>query len=192
MRTLKILFLTGLLVAAAANAMAEPASHGTDTMGLYFDAEAVSNVLTLAEPATVDLYLIFTNPTMDFINGWQAKVTISAGAAITGATFPVGTTAILDGPSEWTTTMSSPMPCNTLTKLAVFSLASEAQDETLLYLGGVDTPLKVGALPTVKLLDGSFAEVSVSSGDPSVPLAGINSSTANEVASWGSLKSLFR
>ena len=188
----KTIFLVGLMVLIAGNACAEPVLSGPNALGLYFDGEASTSDLTLADPATVQVHLIFTDPTIAFINAWEAKVTISTGAVVTGVSLPLGTTAVKDGPSEWTTIMSAPMPCNTLTKLAVFSVASAAEQNTFLYLGNVNEPSVISDLPAVRLQDGSWSAVPVSSGDPTLPVATINSSTPNENTSWGDLKSLYR
>ena len=88
--------------------------------------------------------------------------------------------------------MASPMPCNAVTKLAVFSIASEAMDETLFFLESIDAPSLVSAMPAVHLLDNTWIAVPISSGDPSLPCAGINSTTADAATSWGSVKSMFR
>ncbi len=188
----KAILLTGLMVLMAGVAIAEPELSGPNALGLYFDGEAATSDLTLAEPTTIQVHLLFTDPTIAFITGWEAKVTISTGAAVTGISLPLGTTTVKDGPSEWSTTMSSPMPCNALTKLAVFSVASAAEQNTFLYLGNVDDPSIVSSLPAVQLQDGSWSAVPVSSGDPTIPVATINSSTPNDNTSWGNLKSLYR
>jgi len=47
-------------------------------------------------------------------------------------------------------------------------------------------------LPGVRLQDGSWSAVPVVSGDPSLPVASVNSSTPNEATSWGGVKALFR
>lgn len=192
MRMLKIILMTGLLALAATGAFAEPVLSSPNAIGLYFDAEAATTNLTLAAPATVDVYLLLVDPTIAFINAWEAKVTISTGDAITDASFPLGTTAIVNGPAEFTTIMAVPMPCNPVTKLAVFSVMSDAQDNTFLYLGNVTNPSVPSALPAVRLQDGSWSAVPVSSGDVTLPVASINSSTPNEVSSWGGVKSLYR
>jgi hypothetical protein len=84
------------------------------------------------------------------------------------------------------------MPGNTLTKLAVFSITSDALQNTMIYLGSVDNPSVVSDLPAVRLPDGSWTAVPVSSGDPALPVASINSSTPNDEISWGGVKSLYR
>lgn len=188
----KVLLVFALVIVCAAPTVAFGALSSPNALGLYFDAEAATQDLTLAAPATVDLYLIFTDPTVAFVDAWEAELTISTGAVITGASFPLGTTAGLAGPSTWAVAMSVPMPCNPVTKLAVFSVASNAEQNTFFYLGDIPNPSVPGDLPNVRLLDGSWSAVPVSSGDPTLPVASINASTPNETSSWGSVKSLFR
>lgn len=192
MSLLKTLLVTALVVLVAATAAGQTELSSPNALGLYFDAEASTQDLTLATPATVDMYLIFTDPTLSFINAWETEVTISTGAVITGAAFPLGTTAVQAGPSTWSVEMSVPMPCNPVTKLAVFSVSSNAEQNTFFYLGNIGNPSVAGDLPAVRLLDDSWSAVPVSSGDPTLPVASINSSTPNEASSWGSVKSLFR
>jgi len=192
MRMRRMLIVVGLMAMMASVAGAQSVLPGPNALGLYFDGEAVGNNLTLGAPATVDVYLIFTKPTIAFINAWECKVTISAGATIVGVTLPVNSTEISTGPPDFSVEMSEPMPCNPLTKLAVFSVSSSADENIHLYLGNVDNGFAPGDLPAVRQPDGSWSSVPVSSGDPSEPVAGINSSTPNENTSWGSVKSLFR
>jgi len=192
MRFFKLIFVIGLLTVTVSGAMANPVLTVDNALGLYFDAEAVNNNLMLDTPSTVDMYLIFTNPTVDFIDAWQAKVTISDGTEIIGVSYPLGTTGVSEGPDDWSAASSAPIPCNTLTKLAVFSVATDAMAETVIFLGGIDSPALAGELPAVRLLNGEWISVPVASGDPSVPVAGINSTTPTENSNWGYVKSLFR
>ncbi len=192
MRIYQTILLMVMLALMATSAVAEPVLPGPNALGLYFDGEAVDNTLTLAEPATVELNLIFSNPTVDFIDGWEVAVVISAGASVTGVELPIGTTTTMNGPVDWKAEMASPMPCNAITKLAVFTVASDAMDETLFFLQSIAAPTLASDMPAVHLLDGTWIAVPISSGDPSLPCAGINSTTADEVDSWGGVKSLYR
>ncbi len=192
MRMQKILVIAGLLVSMVSAAGAQTALPRPNALGLYFDSESLDNVITLGEPATVDLFLVFSNPSIALIDAWEAKVTIVGGAEITGVALPLGSTLVLSGPTDWSVEMTSPMPCNALTKLAVFTLAASAEQNILIYIGNVDTPSVPGDLPAVHQPDGDWSTVPVSSNGPSEPVAGVNTTTPNENTSWGSVKSLFR
>ncbi len=192
MRMLKLIILGSLLAMAATGAMAQTVLPSPNALGLYFDSEATANDLTLGSPTAVDVYLILTNPTVAFISAWEAKVTIATGGAITNLVLPIGSTAVATGPDDFAAAMSEPMPGNALTKLAVFTVAATAEQNTFLYLAAVDNPSVASDLPALQLTDGSWHAVPVSSGDVGTPVATINSSTPNESSSWGTVKSLFR
>jgi len=192
MRKFSILIVVAVVSMGVVCAVAGPVLSSPNALGLYFDGEAVGSDITLGAPATIDVYLILTDPTIFFIDAWEAKITISAGATITGAALPIGTTAVTSGPAEWKTTMTAPMPCNARTKLAVFTVFADATQNTFLYLGSISNPAVPSALPAVQLQDGSWSAVPVSSGDVTLPVASINSTTPNETSSWGTVKTLFR
>lgn len=192
MRLQKLLMIAGMLVAMVSIAGAQTALPRPNALGVYFDGESLDNVITLGEPATVDLFLVYSNPSIAFIDAWEVKVTIVGNAEITGVSLPVGSTPVLSGPTDWSVQMAAPMPCNNLTKLAVFTLAASAEQNILLYVGNVDNPSLPGDLPAVHQPDGDWSSVPVSSNGPSEPVAGINTTTPNENTSWGSVKSLFR
>lgn len=188
---------TAALLVAAVLTVGAPAVEAQElpapnALGLYFDNEAANNNLSLGGPATVQAYLIFTQATVAAITGWEVKVTATAGTAITDVALPVGTTAILAGPEQWSAVLSEPMPGNPLTKLAVFTLTTDGASNTLLYLGNIDNPSAAGDLPGVRLGDGTWNSLPVASGDPDSPVAGINSDTPTDTPTWGTVKALFR
>ena len=193
MRMQKFLIIMGLLAVTASVASAQTALPRPNAFGLYFDGETQANTITLGEPATMDLFLVYTDPTISFIDAWEVKVTIQGDAALTGVALPTGSTAILAGPENWAVEMAAPMPCNTLTKLAVFTLTAAAQDNILMFLGSIDDPTVVpSVLPAVRQPDSGWSTVPVVSRGPDDPVSGINTSTPNETTSWGTVKSLFR
>jgi hypothetical protein len=184
------LMLAMLLLPALATA--EQVLPGPDALGLYFDPEAGSIDLSLLAPGTYQVDLILTMPTMAFITGWQTLFAITGGARIIGLELPVGTTVTANGPTDFAATMSTPMPATMLTKLAVFTVESTVLENAQFYLGAVTLPAVVGNLPCVRLPDGSWQQVIVASGDPSLPVASVSTQTSEQGTSWGQVKSLFR
>ncbi|MCB1184794.1 hypothetical protein KDM41_15300 [bacterium] len=186
------LLALGAFLTCGGVALAQATLPSPNALGLYFDNEASTNNLSLAGPASVQAYLVFTDPTVASVTGWEVKITATSGTSVTGADLPVGTTALQAGPENWAAVLAEPMPGNTLTKLAIFTITTDASDNTLIYLGNIDSPSAPGDLPGVKLGDGSWVSLPVQSGDPSQPVAGINTALPTDVASWGDVKALFR
>lgn len=192
MRYAKLLIAVGALTLAAATANAQSALPRPNAFGLYFDGETRTNTITMGASATTDLFLVYTDPTIGFIDAWEVKVTVQGDASITDVALPTGSTALQAGPENWSVELSAPMPCNTLTKLAVFSLTVGATENIQLFLGNIDDPALAGDLPSVRVPDSGWTSLPVSSPSPNEPCAGINTTTPNETTSWGAVKSLFR
>jgi hypothetical protein len=179
-------------LALAGGVFAQATLPAPNALGFYFDNEAGNNNLALGSASSsVDAYLIFTEATVAEITGWEVKITITAGTEIVGHSLPVGTTLTQAGPEDWVAVLATPMPGNPLTKLAGFTLATDAAANTHIYLGNVDNPSAPGALPGIQA-DGGWSALPVASGDPDTPVAGINSSTPTTDHSWGEIKALYR
>ncbi len=190
MRNMRWLILAMLLVPALA--AADQVLPGPDALGLYFDPEAGSIDLSLLAPGSYQVDLILTMPTMAFITGWQTSFNITGGAQIAGLELPVGATMVANGPTEFAATVSTPMPATMMTKLAVFTVESTVLENAQFYLGAVTSPAVPGLLPCVRLSDGTWQQVGVASGDPSLPVASVSTQTSVQGTSWGQVKSLFR
>ena len=165
---------------------------GPDALGLYFDEEALERDLAVEAGASFELFLILTNPTMNAIEGWESAVILTNGNTVTTTEFPVGSQPLLNGPEDWAVSMTAPMPCNVLTKLAVFTVLATTDQYAPFYLGNISAPSLLGDHPAVHLAAGGWAALEVSSGDPALPVASVNGSTPNEESSWGAVKSLYR
>jgi len=189
-KVLRILLST-LVVAAAAAASAQDVLPGPITLGLYFDAEQNLADISIGEPTSVDAYLVITEATVQEIAGWEIKLTMN-GAAISDVVVPGGTNLLETGPENFAAALSTPLPANPRTKLAVFTIFSEATEDVFLYLGAMDGGTLGGSLPAVMLADGTWYHVDVPGGDPTRPVAGIDSTLPTDVSSWGSVKGLFR
>lgn len=190
MRNLILLLSVLLLLPALAPAATD--LPGPDALGLYFDPEAGSIDFSLLSPGSYEVDLILTMPTMDFITGWQTAFSITGNAAISLLELPVGAQAVQSGPVDFIVTLNSPMPATMLTKLAVFTVESSVLENAAFYLGAVAAPAVSGNLPCVQVPGGSWQQVGVASGDPSLPVARVAAQTATQSTSWSQVKGLFR
>lgn len=186
-----IIVTAGLALAVVAGPAAADLP-GPDALGLYFDAEAGTTELELSEPATIDLYLILTNPTFTALEAWETALTLTGGAAVTAVDYPVGCQPGLVGPTDYSAAFDTPLPCGVLTKLAVFHIQVAEDIDTLMFLGNVANPSFPGDYPGVKPAGQPWRAVDVASGDPDQPLASISLPTPTEHALWGAVKLLYR
>ena len=187
-----IFLLLGFLLACHAPATVQATLPGPDALGLYFDEEAQTRELDVEVGASFEMFLILTHPTMNAIEGWESAVILTNGNTVTTTEFPGGSQPLLNGPQDWAVSMSSPMPCNVLTKLAVFTVLSASDEHAPLFLGNISAPSLDGDYPSVRLAGGDWTALGLSSEDPSLPVADINGSTPDQKSTWGTVKSLFR
>jgi len=192
MRWVLILLLITCVLPGISPGSAQADLPGPDVLGLYFDEEALERDLAVEAGASFRLFLILTNPTMDAIEGWESAVILTNGNSVTTTEFPVGSQPLLNGPEDWAVSMTAPMPCNVLTKLAVFTVLATTDQHAPFYLGNISAPSLVGNHPAVHLAGGGWTALEVSSGDPALPVASVNGSTPNEESGWGAVKSLYR
>ena len=119
-------------------------------------------------------------------------VILTNGNTVTTTDFPVGSQPLVSGPEDWAVSMDAPMPCNVLTKLAVYTVLTVTEERAPIYLGNITSPSLEGDFPSVKMSGGEWLALGLSSGDPDVPVAAVNGSTPGDLSSWGSVKSLYR
>lgn len=192
MRLAAMIILMGCGLALLTPTVVLATLPGPDALGLYFDPEAQTRDLDVDAGASFEIYLILTHPTMSAIEGWESAVILTNGNSVTTTEFPVGSQPLINGPQDWAVSMTTPMPCNVLTKLAVFTVLSPSDQHAPLFLGNVSAPSLIGDYPSVKLAGGGWVALDLSSGDPSLPVADINGGTPDQKSAWGAVKSLFR
>ena len=192
MRTVFYFFLMTCILSGISSVSAQVILPGPDALGLYFDEEALNTELAVEAGASYQVYLILTNPTMNAIEGWESAVILTNGNSVTTTEFPAGSQPLLNGPQEWAVSMTTAMPCNVLTKLAVFTGLATTDEPAPFYLGNISVPSQAGDYPGALLVGGDWIALDVASGDPALPVAGVNGGTPNETSSWGAVKSLFR
>jgi hypothetical protein len=192
MRLTAMIILLGCSFAGISPGMAQATLPGPDALGLYFDVEAQTRDIDVEAGASFEIYLILTNPTMNSIEGWESAVILTNGNSVTTTEFPVGSQPLLNGPQDWAVSMTIPMPCNVLTKLAVFTVLSVSDEHATFFLGNISAPSLAGDYPSVCLTGGDWTALDLSSEDPSLPVAEVNGSTPDQKTTWGAVKSLFR
>lgn len=197
MKKLVALLLVSLM-ATSAFAIVDPDS---DMMGIYFDT-AADQVCGSAAPITnINAYLIYTNPTLPSIRGFECQVSYVAGDNNTSITptlaIPGTDVGVKAAPVfNFIVGYGSPLPTSAATTLATLNIfylnfASPSMD---LFLGPADPSSNLDGLPMVILDDFSLTTVGTST-DGGVA-AQINAAACgvvdSEDASWGEVKSLFR
>jgi len=193
MKKLVALLLVSFM-ATSAMAVVDP---DPDMIGLYFDELADQPCVEgLAPYVPTFLYVIVTNPTIDAIGGFECEITWDGAALVTGVTFPTdfvnvgNNTNIIVG-------YSTPIPTTTATIVARvdFLYTDTAGGPTGLYMGPSNPSSNEFGYPTV--LDGALNEIpwgtSTVIGEYNAMVNGnCEGVVANEDASWGSVKSLYR
>lgn len=195
MKALAVLFLVGLL-APTASAGLDPA---TDSFGIYFDVDGNTNCTTAAPFELVTAYLLLMNPAGP-TNGFECSF------GLAGAPHLVLSMASGSGPSCQVDSDDLPgalgFACPTdfvvspagAVHLVTFTILLLEPGELLFHVGPHPIPSLPGGLPVV-VGDGVLRQCNVASGDPGLPVAGINAAhcpVSDEASSFGRVKSLFR
>ncbi|MBK8166363.1 MAG: hypothetical protein IPK64_10450 [bacterium] len=195
MKALAVLLLVGLL-APAAFAGLDPA---TDSFGVYFDTDGNTNCTTAAPFELVTAYLTLMNPAGP-TNGFECSVSVA------GVPHVVLSTVIEAGPGchvdkdvssgDFAVACGSNFaaPPSGAMILVAWTLLLQEPGELLFHVGPHPIPSLPGGLPVV-VGDGVLRLCNVASGDPGLPVAGINAANcpvSDEASSFGRVKSLFR
>lgn len=195
MKTLTIL-IVAIAMGSTALAGLDP---DPDSFGVYFDPSGNTNCMTVAAFLPVPAYLVLMNPTAP-VGGFECSVTM------TGAPHFVLSTTFNSGCGTdpgWNTTPGDylctgvsdiPVPAAGAVVLVTWSIMLQAQAELLFYVGPASVPSIPGACP-VLIRDGIPRCGGVSSGDSSLPVAGMNAfncPVSESISSFGAVKSLYR
>ncbi len=168
-----------------------------NTMGLYWDLSA-DTVCIEGVSVTNDLYLIFTNPTMETIIGFGAGVDMEGEGMILDEIFAnAGIINLVDGPMEYQIFFTSPTICTEATLLVTISVLKISWDwegGLYFYLRGPDDPFEPNGVPEVTY--GYDTELAVeTSTEPGTVNAYIGLEcgvVATEKTTWDSVKSMYR
>lgn len=195
MKALAVLFLVGLL-APTASAGLDPA---TDSFGIYFDVDGNTNCTTAAPFALVTAYLTLMNPAGP-TNGFECSVTAAGVAHDVLSTVIAGDPGchidkdVSSGDFAIACGSNFAVPPSGAMVLVTWTLLLHEPGELLFHVGPHPIPSLPGGLPVV-VGDGVLRQCNVASGDPGLPVAGINAAhcpVSDEASSFGRVKSLFR
>lgn len=191
-----VVLLMAMVIATGAFAQIDP---DPNALGLYFDMEA-----TIVEgPAGVPFttaYLLLTNPTEAYVNGFELKINTD-GAYIMGATFAgdVGGANVGGDLLQGTffVGFNAPVSTGQITEMAELTFMAVG-DMNAMFLSsvGVDASLPT-ELPIIVYSDSSgdqWMHIATTTALPGMPCFIINGTgvVATESMSMGSVKALYR
>jgi hypothetical protein len=178
-----------------------------DMVGIYFDANADDNCLTVG---TVPFfaYLILTNPTAPAINAYEFGF-LNCVCTGTEQTFFMTASSIANGvvagldvgvhdkiSGDYIVGLAEPILTSPATILHSWQYLCTSIQPIHMFLGPSSVPSMPGGLPVVQNADGSvLMTVGLSTGGPDIPVASINAedcAVAVEHCAWGDVKALYR
>lgn len=211
MKKLVVLLLVSLM-AASAMAQIDP---DPNSIGIYFDETANDNCITVGTVTPFWAYICLTNTTVGQIgfyefgynfvsNGppftWVMQQDLPAGGldeTIVGATFDIGSGDAYTG--DHIVAMGLGFPGQAVTVLHAKQFIMYAEQSVDMYLYESSQSSVAGKLPVVldiSLDPSEFFTCNQSTGGFDIPVAQVNPAgdcvVAEEAASFGSVKSLFR
>lgn len=192
MKKLVTVLLVGLMATAAFAGL----DSGSDSFGVYFDANGNSNTSTQPVFTPFNVYLLLVNPTAA-TNGFECTLTPSGAPYFVLAT-NLGSGALdVDGsPNGYAVGAASAYAVNGGGAIVLATLQMMVQATTPLEfrIGPATVPSMPGGLPVVTG-DGILRQCGISSGSTAAPVAFVNGTeqpVGQETSSFGSVKSLFR
>ncbi|MGD9549256.1 MAG: hypothetical protein AB7V45_17170 [Candidatus Krumholzibacteriia bacterium] len=192
-----VMLLAAMLIATSAFAVVDP---DTDMLGLYFDTTADVVCTTAAPLAHVPAYVIYTNPSLTSIRGFECKVSYVAGDNNTSisATFPTSTTDVGNKTApnfNFIAGFANPLPTSEATVLAILDIfyLNFSGSPMDFYVGAAVPSSSELGLPMVLRSDFSEMNIGTSTeGGLAAQLNGACGVVENEDASFGAVKALFR
>ncbi len=170
-----------------------------DVIGIYFDAEANDVAVMAEEFASVETYLMITNPTAVSIRGWECTLDFdSAACVVVGGWDYAGEALNICTAPEFTVGLAEPVPASTVTTLLTVTLFVLDVAGTMLTVTAAPDPSTADNLPLY--VDGADLDnlillensTGYGVGDVILPCASINVWTKLESWSWGEVKALYR
>lgn len=193
MRFLVTLLFVGVMTTSALAGL-DPAA---DSFGIYFDVDGNTNCITAPPYVSVAAHIILMNPAGP-TDGCEFSV-VTAGAQhvvlAMACAFGPGDACLIDGDDHWVVSgWDFPVPPSGAVVLETWTLMLLEPGELLFHIGGTSIPSLPGGLP-ILTGDGVLRQGAVASGDPALPVAGINAApcpVSDEASAFGRVKSLFR
>ncbi len=189
-----LILLLSLFVASSAFAVVD---QDPNMLGLYFDLNGDSNCLEGVAPyATVDMYVLLTNPTMPTIGGFEFGYDVT-GSAITLGTVFEGSALDVGGAGNHIVGLGSPLETSEATLLGTISVLYTDGTLAPVYftLTGTQPSSIDPMLPTLLYGDGILMTLGTSTlpGTYSATINGVcEDVVAVEETSLDAVKSLYR
>jgi hypothetical protein len=187
------LAMSGLLIGTHAMAQIDTGENG---IGFYFDQGATINCDNPGAVGPVDLFLCLTNLTApDGVAGWECRVEITQGVYVLDTALSGLNPVNFGAAPDYIVGLGEPLPWAPSLVVAVFTIGVFMPDPIELFIKPVVNP----SIPGVPAFaDGGNPDLLIalvqSTGGPDIPVAVINGDcpVANEDATWGTVKSLYR
>lgn len=201
-----VVILLACLVATSAFAATDP---GTNSFGIYFDTEGISNCTDAAAMGMFNAYFILVNPTVSEISFYEFSYLNVVPAGMEGMLFKMGSTSIFDPDGmflgnatgalsgDYIATCAYPVATAPVTILASHLYMLMAAIPVEMYVDESSMPSLPGApcIDIVATVESDFIPLAWSTGGGAgTPVATVNGEcvVGVEEASFGSVKSLFR
>ncbi len=189
-----LVLLLSLLVASSAMAVVDT---DDDMMGIYFDETADINCLTDVAPySQIPTFVIMTNPTNDFIGGFEFGYTVDGDATVLSSTLPENSIDV-GGPGNHIVGLGGPLPTSEATVVVSLNVMymNTAGAPVSFVLHGSNPSSLNPELPTILYGEGQLMSLGTST-LPGTMTALINGVCEDVVdtdeTSFGNLKSLYR
>ncbi len=190
----RVVLLLSLFVASSALAIVD---NDPNMLGIYFDLNADITCLEDVTPyAQVPAYVILTNPTFEFLGGYEFGFQVEGNAIILSAIME-GQALDVGSAGNHIVGLGEPLLTSEITLLSTLTVlySDTALAPVLFFLGGTDPSSLDPMLPTILYGEGELMSLGTSS-VPGSPCAVINGVCEDVVATdnttLDSLKSLYR
>jgi hypothetical protein len=197
---------TFMIALAVSVCLAGPAAAELDNaIGIYHPLpsstdDLLDNTNYTGNPGVFQVYAVLTNPLnentgnpISNLGGFEFKIELPGSVALAGVELPSSCTNFLS-PPEFLVGSNLPV-INGMVTLATLSLAETSGEKASIYLSPVNS--SVVSIPGAMAIadrddDYSMSEAVPASGGFDIPVFGLYFVPAEEDASWGKVKSLYR
>jgi len=169
-------------------------STAADDLGVYFDQNGYYNCADGIPLGVFYAYLLYTNPSVSEITGFELGIDITGPLLLAQVTTPCGVPVPVADVAQISVQCDSPIPCSSSTLLLTLQLIMPVPQWGSLKVRAADSPTSPFDTPNVILPDETRMGVSAMEGESYVYGQGINECypTAARSLSWGTIKGLFR
>ena len=195
MKKLVLMLMASLLVASSAFAVVDP---DPNMLGIYFDETADTNCMNDVGPyAQVPTYVILTNPSFDYLYGFEMGYMVDGNATILSSVFANPQALNVGEGANFIVGFGAPTPCTEATLLVTMNVMNMNVEPTPIKfnLSASNPSSNDLGLPTLLLADGALMPVGYSTVDGS-NVAVINGVcedvVATDASTFDAIKSMYR